>query len=84
MVRLFYALMLMLLTKFVPNSTIRRCCSSIYQIHFNNKLAPNLLQIVPKKINQNLQKLRKNGANKVLALKCTNLEYYLRPIVSRS
>ena len=51
---LFYALVVMLLTKFVPNSTIRRCCFSI------NKVPKGCWQIfswVIRKINLNIWKL---------------------------
>ena len=36
---LFYALVLMLLTKFVPNSTFRRCSSGIMFFGYDAKLA---------------------------------------------
>ena len=38
----------MLLDKFVPNSTNRRCSSGIISFNFDAKLAPNLTQICPK------------------------------------
>ena len=40
---LFYALVLMLLTKFVLNRTIRRCCFCINFWNFDAELAPNAL-----------------------------------------
>ena len=42
---LFYALLLMLHTKCVPNSNTRRCSSGIIFLYFYEKLTPNLMQI---------------------------------------
>ena len=41
------ALLLMLLTKFVQHSTIRRCSFCINFLNFDSKLSPNLVQICP-------------------------------------
>ena len=42
---LFYALVLMFLTKFVPKSTIRRCSSGIMFWNYDFKFAQNIMQI---------------------------------------
>ena len=44
----FYALELMFLTKFVTNSTIRKCSSGINLFNIDAKLEPNLIKICPK------------------------------------
>ena len=43
----FYALLLMLLIKFFPSSTIRRCSSNInfFYLYHNARLASNIMQI---------------------------------------
>ena len=40
-------------SRIVPNSTIRMCCFYIIFINYYAKLAPNLMQICPKKKQKN-------------------------------
>ena len=61
----FYALVLMLLTEFVPNIIFRRFISGIF-FNYYAKLAPNIMQICPKQYRIALTApLQKIGANKV-------------------
>ena len=45
MVFFFYALVLMLLSEFIPKRNIRRCSSCIFFFNYDAELAPNIMQI---------------------------------------
>ena len=64
---LFDALVLLLLTKFVPNGTIRRCCFRILFLI----LKINYPQILWLSVLNSTKKGHNPGAKNVLALKCT-------------
>ena len=64
---LFYAMVLILLTKFVP----KKGCSSSINISYYDEFAPNIEQICPKK--HHSRKFVPYGTIKVLVLKCTNV-----------
>ena len=70
--------MLMLLTKFVPYSTIRRCCSSINvkNYEYDAKLAPNIMQVCT-----TTEPSCEEGTLKVLALKCANDKLGYNPLI---
>ena len=64
---LFNALVLMLLTKFVPNSTTRRRYSSIHFLNFDAKLASNSMKFVPKRT-KNMHNL--HHSRKLIQIRC--------------
>ena len=53
----------MLLTKFVPNNTIKRCCFCINFLKLDAELVPKIIQICSKKAPKKLQKLKYKKKN---------------------
>ena len=76
---LFYALVLILHTKFVPKSPIRRCSSGIIVLDYDAKLPPNIMQICPIQHKNYtlapLQKLMPIRYHKSAGTKCTNIYF---------
>ena len=84
MVLLFDDLVPILLSKFVPKTTITRCCFCII-IKNDVELAPNLMHICPKKSAYSAP-LLKIYANKVpkMCLQCTNVQLGSNPPYAES
>ena len=70
-VSVLIVLVFVLFTKFVPNSTFRRCSSGINLFNYETKFAPNIMQ--KRAVYAPLQKI---GANKVLK-RCFRMHKYL-------
>ena len=59
----FVALVLMMLTKFVPNRSIRRCTSGIFFCLFDAKFSPNIVKFFLKQCANKVLVIRIKGNN---------------------